>query len=90
MPGTTDSRSSANAGRAEYRSSGSKLRKAAALGLHSSDYALVIVSLSHHGSIGRLLWLSNTRQDEHVRGVVEEIWLQASRNFNPPEEVSQP
>jgi|GEM_PF-4200658 hypothetical protein len=69
---------------AEILNADDKLRKAAALGLHSSDYALVIVSLSNRGSVGRLLWLNYARQDEHVRSVVEEIWLQASRDFNPP------
>ncbi len=69
---------------AEILNADDKLRKAADLGLHSSDYALVIVSLSNRGSVGRLLWLNYARQDEHVRSVVEEIWLQASRDFSPP------
>ncbi|MEY3032036.1 MAG: hypothetical protein RLZZ622_511 [Planctomycetota bacterium] len=67
---------------AEILNAENKLRIAAKLGLHSSDYALVIVSFSDRGSIGQSLWLSYARQDEPVRKVVEGIWLQLSRDFS--------
>jgi len=76
----------------EILNASDKLGAAARLGLHCSEYALVIVSFSDRGSVGQQLWLTYAKQDDRVHQVVEEIWLQLSRDFDhavPPPEITK-
>ena len=76
----------------EILNASDKLGAAAKLGLHCSEYALVIVSFNDRGSVGQQLWLTYAKQDDRVHQVVEEIWLQLSRDFDhavPPPEIAK-